>query len=111
IQELEKVVLNKLQEKQLSSPQLIDLQIRGKHPLLTEWENSHRLEDMIELVNEILAVQVPWQYIFRVTTKTEHDFESDSNNPFLNEMMQHMEEVAVFPYVSELYRHRHGRKF
>ncbi|WP_029269362.1 metallophosphoesterase family protein [Virgibacillus alimentarius] len=98
-----------------SISQLVQLKLTSNNRLLKQWETEQYLDDLIELINETLAHQKPWMYIFRYTAVVHASLFSDEMlyraEHFMGELIRHFDKVSVHSFTKELFEHRQARKY
>jgi len=112
IHDLEKDILHTLSEK--SGPLLINLELESNRSSLQKWEREKRLEDLIDLINETMTSEQNWKYIFNVKAKVNIDKKAKAQlrgNSFIEELMNHIEQESIHPFIEELYHHKQARKY
>ncbi|MBY7143031.1 DNA repair exonuclease [Virgibacillus sp. NKC19-3] len=114
IHQIENKIQEALKNCVCSTPMLIDLTLTGDNSKLKEWENENDLDEVIELVNETRTHQQNWKFIFRYSLETYHsllDTDLYKGEHFIGELARHFEEVAIQPFLKELYQHKQARKY
>lgn len=105
---IEPLVLQSL--PQLKNPGLIELIIKLSEQQYESWERS-RIEEWIDIINEITITQSPWIYIYRTSIQIPKRLEFEENSPFFAMIKKQIEEVPIQPIVDELYQNRQARKY
>lgn len=105
---IESLVLQSL--PQLENSGLIELNIKMNEQQYENWEKS-RIDEWIDIINEITITQSPWIYIYRTSIQVpkSHEFEEDS--PLFTMIKKQIDEVPIQPIVDELYQNRQARKY
>lgn len=114
VHQLESCIQSMMDPVYVSNPQLLDLTLVSDTTKLKQWENDHHVEDIIELINETIAHQQIWSYIFRYTIQTrvsDINLELLKGDHFIGELSRHFEETSIQPFVKELYHHKSARKY
>lgn len=114
IHQLENKIQDVIRNQEATTAQLIDLVLVSDNLRLNKWKNDYDLTEVIELVNETLINQSSWNYIFRLTVKTvanKLDKTLYQGDHFIGELSRQFEEKPIEIYLSELFKHRQGRKY
>ncbi|SFA81290.1 DNA repair exonuclease SbcCD nuclease subunit [Lentibacillus halodurans] len=94
------------------SPELLRLTLTGDQESLEKWEPS--LDEVIQLVNETFIPRTGWKYIYQYSveqTSPDNYDELAQGEHFIGELLRHIDDVSIQPYLSELYQHKQARKF
>ncbi|MFS0752243.1 metallophosphoesterase family protein [Oceanobacillus sp. 1P07AA] len=105
---IEPLVLQSL--PQLDHPVLIELIIKMNKQQFDSWEQS-RIDEWIDIINEISITKSPWVYIYRTSMQVPKNNQVMEDSPFFNMIKKQVHEVAIQPILDELYQNRQARKY
>lgn len=114
VHDLESKIQKSIENEEIITPQLINLNLKSNNQNLITWKNNFDLEDIIEIVNEKLIDQSMWCYIynFKVTSLApkfnESYFQTDH---FIGELSRQFEEQSILIHLNDLFNHKQGRKY
>lgn len=112
--QLEREILQEVEKLTRLQPQLLDLTLTANHKDLKNWQLEGTLDEMIEILNESLAVQTPWNYLFKTTVHVEtkgEDHETYYGEHFMAELRRGFDEGVRMDFIQDLYQHRQARKY
>lgn len=99
-------------DKNNTGKELLHLTLTGTPQQLQDWASS--LDDVILLVNETTTNHTDWKYIFRYSVlQTYHDdlHKLAQGEHFIGELLRHVDDLAIQPYLTELYQHKQAKKY
>ncbi|MBT2599153.1 MULTISPECIES: DNA repair exonuclease [unclassified Oceanobacillus] len=105
---IEPLVLQSL--PQLDNPGLIELIIKMNEQQYESWKQS-RIDEWIDIINELTITQSPWIYIYRTSIQVPKSHEFEENSPFFTMIKKQIDEVPIQSIVDELYQNRQARKY
>ncbi|MUV36605.1 putative metallophosphoesterase YhaO [Lentibacillus sp. JNUCC-1] len=109
---LEEAISSALTDRIDHTHQLIYLSLSSTNRLLDTWEQDGRLSECMELINEKMTSDSPWQYIYQYRLTTHISYEDlYQGSHFAGELLRELDEAPVQSYLDDLYRHRHARKY
>lgn len=114
IYQLEAAIQKGLDEHTFDSPQLIDLTLMADNGILRTWQSAGEVEEMVEIMNEAINDNHPWQHIFRTSIQVNQklgDHEVNYGEHFLGELSVRFDEAVIEPYLQELFQHKQARKY
>ncbi|HLR71832.1 MAG TPA: DNA repair exonuclease [Pseudogracilibacillus sp.] len=90
---------------------LIHLTLFSQTEQLIALDSDGHIEELLDIVNESLMMQDPWNYIYTYRTQIDDTFKFKHDDFFVGEIIDSLEEISVKQAVSDLYNHPVGRKF
>lgn len=112
IHQAEQMISERLKAIRINEPQLIELTISGNQNI-REWESEQLLTELITIVNETSSEKTNWQYIFKTNTVVHEQIEEQlllEGDHFIGELFRQFETTEIDSFLTELYRHRQGKK-
>ncbi|MDY0406255.1 DNA repair exonuclease [Virgibacillus sp. 179-BFC.A HS] len=112
IHQLENLLLEQLEQvKDVQHAQLIALKLTTENKAASLLQGEQLLQELVDIVNEQLEREVPWQYIYQAALHVYQQEEVAKGRHFAGELAANLADASVQPYVRELYGHKAARKF
>lgn len=112
--QLEPRIIQRAERIAKNALQLVDLKLHSDTEYLSDWQADGSLDEMLAIINESLASQEFWQFIYKMEVRLERASGLADNTygeHFLAELKKRFNETSGEAYVAELYQHRQARKF
>ncbi|WP_404451655.1 DNA repair exonuclease [Virgibacillus necropolis] len=111
---MEEAIQHTIQEQSYDVPQLLSLVLMGTNPALRLWEKNGLIEEIIDFLNDSMAIKDRWDFIYRYKVNVQQAYDENElmkGNHFIGELLRNSENAPVHTFTEELYRHKQARKF